>query len=651
MSWLSRITNALSPRRLDKDLTEEMADHLERRAAALGDKGLTHEEARRQAHVRFGNASRLQEESREFRLWAGLEGTLQDVRYAWRGMRKGPAFAVTAVFSLALAIGANTAIYSIVDAAILRPLPVPKPDELFLLSWPGISDPGGPPEQERDTFSYPEFLQYSAVTKPAARLALFSYPNRVEAQGPNPDAPVEKVSKAFISGRGFDVLGVQPAAGRLFSAQEDRIPQGHAVAVLSYEYWRRRFRADPTVVGRSLKIEGKAHEIVGVAREGFFGVEPGKFVDVWLPGTLYDSRALTDTGYHWFRILGRLAPGISTDQIQARLQPSFHDFQVERVKQFPTIPPAIRKQFLQSVIRVHTATTGVSYFRKTFSRPLWIVFGVACGILLIACANVASLLLARSTARATEMAMRVSLGAARMRLVRQMLTESLLLSFLAGGLGWMLARMAAPLLARLLSVESDPVQLVLAIDTRVLLFCIGVSTASAVLFGLLPAWQASGVQPMLSLRAAAGQARKLRLGKVFVSIQVACALCLVLLGAAFLFSLRNLLNVNPGFDARYVAVLNLTTEAGTKPEELQRALMSQLRSRVSSQPEIAAVATAMWPIFSGGGWSEQVIIPGKGPSEQEEIFYNVSRGYFAALKTPLLSGRDFEEKDSNERGL
>ena len=183
MSWLSRITNASSPRRLDKDLTAEMADHLERRAAALGDKGLTHEEARRQAHVRFGNASRLQEESREFRLWAGLEGTLQDVRYAWRGMRKGPAFAVTAVFSLALAIGANTAIYSIVDAAILRPLPVPKPDELFLLSWPGISDPGGPPEQERDTFSYPEFLQYSAVTKPAARLALFSYPNRVEAQG------------------------------------------------------------------------------------------------------------------------------------------------------------------------------------------------------------------------------------------------------------------------------------------------------------------------------------------------------------------------------------------------------------------------------------------------------------------------------------
>ncbi len=479
MSWFSRLTNALNPRRLDKDLAEEMADHLERRTAALNEKGLNAGEARRQARLRFGNPTRLREESRGIRLWAGLESTLQDIRYAWRGMRKGPAFASTAVLSLALAIGANTAIYSIVDAAILRPLPVHKPEQLFKLSWPGISDPGTPAGSERDTFGYPEYLQFVAVTRNAARLALFSSPQRVEARGSNPDAPVEKINRAFVSGEAFDVLGVRPAAGRLFSAEDDRMPPGPAMAVLSYEYWQRRFQGDPAIVGRNLTIEGKAFEIAGVANKGFFGVEPGKFVDVWVPGTQYEAAALTDAGWHWFHILGRFLPGTSPAQLQARLQRPFHNFQVELVKRQPTIPAAIKKQFLESAIRVHPAATGVSDFRKTFSRPLWIVFGVAAGILLIGCANVASLLLARATARAMEMAMRISLGAARIRLVRQMLTESLMLSLMAGGLGWLLARMMAPLLVHRLSTEGDPVQFVLAIDTRVLAFCIGVSTFSA----------------------------------------------------------------------------------------------------------------------------------------------------------------------------
>lgn len=282
MSWLSRLTNALNPRRLDKELADEMTDHVKRRADAFEEAGLDHEEAQRRASARFGNTMRLREESRENRLWAGLEGTLQDVRYAWRGMRKGPAFAATAVLSLALAIGANTAIYSIVDAAILRPLPVFKPGQLFKLSWPDISDPGSPAGQERDTFSYPEYVQFAAATKPAARLGLFSSPNRVEAQGPDTNPPVEKIEKAFVSGEAFDLLGVRPAVGRLlFSAEEDRLPPGRGLAVLSYDYWQRRFQANPAIVGRDLKIGGNAYEIVGVAHKGFWGVEPG---NLWMYG-------------------------------------------------------------------------------------------------------------------------------------------------------------------------------------------------------------------------------------------------------------------------------------------------------------------------------------------------------------------------------
>ena len=662
MSWFSRLKNALSPRRLDEDLAEEIADHLRRRAAALQEEGREATEADREAHIRFGNPTRIREETRAVRLFSQLEGTLQDFRYAWRGMRKSPAFALTAILSLGLAIGANTAIYSLIDAAILRPLPVADPGGVFMLSWPLISYIGLNIIQGRDTFSYPEFLRYSAAVGPAARLAFFSSPNEVEAAISNSAAQPETLTGAFVSGEAFDILGVGPAAGRIFSGEEDRVPPLRAVAVISYDYWKRRFNQDPSTVGRTLTIDGRLIEIVGVARRGFFGVEPGRFVDLWLPGSLYEPRALTDSGWHWFRILGRFALGVSPEQVQARIEPGFHEFQLETVRRFSTMPAAVKKGFLQSAIQVHPAAAGVSDFRKTFSRPLWIIFCVAGGILLIACANVAGLLIARSTERAMEMGMRVSLGAGRARLVRQMLTESLLLSLLGGGLGWLAARVTAPLLVRLLSTHDNPVQLALAVNSRALLFCIVVSTLIAVLFGSVPAWRASGVKPLDVLRAHSAQLGKGRLGKLFVGIQVACAFCLVTVGAAFLFSLSNLLAVHPGFDARGVTVLSMTLHsdakigdpvewASTHPDEMNRLrnLMVQVQGRMAAQARVDGAALAWWPIFQGGGWSEQVIIPGKGPSEQEEIFYLVSPGYFATLKTPLLGGRDFLPSDSNVR--
>jgi predicted permease len=625
MSWLSRLYNALHSRRLDDDLEDEIADHIQRRAAQLTDRGLRADQAQRQARVRFGNPTRMREESRSVRLWASLEGTLQDIRYAWRGMRKAPVFAATAVLSLALAIGANSAIYSIVDAAILRPLPVNRPDQLFLLASPAITDPGMPAGEERESFSYPEFKEYCANTKGIARLGLFSYSRQVEAQPLKAGASIERVNLAFVSGEAFSMLGVGPAIGRLFSADDDRLPPGRPTVVLGHDYWQRRFLADPSVVGRYLKLGDKAYEIIGVTRKGFFGVDPGQFIDVWLPGTQYDPGALTNPGWHWFRILGRFAPSTSPAQVQARLQPAFHRFQREMIGRYMSIPPAIKRQFLQSEIRVRRALSGASQFRQTFSRPLWIVFGVAAGILLIACANVASLLLARSTARAAEMAMRVSLGAGRMRLFRQMLTESLTLSLTAGAAGWMLARVMAPLLVRLLSTQANPVRFALAIDTRVLLFCVITSTVAAVLFGSVPALQASGAQPMSSVRAASGSTGKLRLGKVFLGVQAACAFCLVLVGAAFLFSLANLFRVNPGFDPRDVAVFSIATDAAKRPEGVQRELMFQLQRRVEGQQGVEAAALAPWANFGGGGWSNQIIVPGKGPSDREEILYRISR--------------------------
>ena len=650
MSWFSRLKNAIRPAALDRELADEMKDHLERRAASLRKKGLSADEAARQAALRFGNVMLRREESRDIRSWAVLDSVLQDARYGWRMMLKNSALTATAVLSLTLAIGANTAIFSIVDAAMLRPLPLPQPERLFTLVSPDFEQPGTEVLRERETFNYPLYLQFRSAAGSSAHLALFSIPVRREARISGAAAPLEHVMTQFVSGEAFLILGVRPALGRLFSAEEDRTPGGYPFAVLSYEFWHRRFGADPAILGRTIhlggELGGKGYFVVGVARYGFFGIEPGKFVDIWLPAMMYEREAFTNPGWSWFRIMGRLAPSCAREQLQARLQPAFHEHQEEMMKRFPTIPSAVRRQFLEMAIRVASGAGGPSDFRRTFARPLWIVLGVAGAILLIACANVASLLLARSTARSAEMSMRIALGASRNRLVRQLLTESLMLSALAGGLGWLTARAAAPALVNLLSKQSDPVRLALAMDSRMLLFCIGASAITAICFGLLPAWRASGVQPLVALRFTSGGAGKLRAGRFSVAIQVAFSFCLVITASAFLFSLRNLMLVDTGFDRRNVAVLSIATEWKGKSQGLQRALMDELQRRVRALTGVQSVALAPWPIFEGGGWSDRVILAGRGPSEREEIFYRISPGYFKTLRTPLLDGRDFQLLDS-----
>jgi predicted permease len=651
MSWLSRLRNALHPKRLDSELLDEMSDHLQRRAADLREKGLSDEEASREASLRFGNVTQLREQSREIRLASILETTLQDLRYAARGMRKSAAFAITAILSLALAIGANTAVYSIVDAALLRPLPVPQPDRLFTLATPGIQEPGrAAPPGERETFNYPLYKQFRAAAGDSARLALFSNVGNqmVELRIPDAGAPIEKATRQFVSGDAFDILKVPPAIGRVFTSEDDRIPWGHLVAVISYDYWTRRFHSDPEIVGKRIHIPPRGtFTIIGVAKKGFFGVESGRFIDIWLPAMMYSKASFDNLGWNWFWIVGRLAPGVAAAQLQPRLQPLLRDWTQQWIGQFPTMPPAVKNQFLEAQLRVHPGRGGHSAFRETFARPLWIVLAVAAGILLIACANIASLLLARSTARASEMAMRISLGAGRSRLIRQLLTESLLLSILAGALGWLLAIVAAPTLIAMLSTQNDPVKFALAMDTRVLLFCMIVSTLAAVFFGLLPAWQASGARPMRELRGVPAHSGKLRWGQFFVGVQVAFAFCLIVAGAGFLFTLRNLFAVNLGFEPHNISMFMIGV--GALSDMTQKAQLSvfidDFQKRVAALPGIQSAATAQWELFDAPQIGAQVIVPGKPLPDREEIFSSVSPGYFTALKTPLLAGRDFEHRD------
>jgi putative ABC transport system permease protein len=658
MSWLSRFRNALLSKQLDTDLRDELSDHLERRATALREQGLSEDDARRQAAVRFGNVTQLREQSREIRLASILETTLQDLRYAWRGLRKSPAFAVTAILSLALAIGANTAIYSIVDAALLRPLPVPEPDRLVTLANPDILAAGERPSGGRVTFSYPLSQQFRAAAGDAAHLGLFSNGNQYEVRIPDKDAPVEKAVCQFVSGDAFEMLGVPPTLGRVFSMADNRVPWGHPDIVISYDYWQRRFRGDPHVLGQRIWIGMNSFaaaggaRVIGVAQKGFFGVEPGKFVDIWMPAMMYSKAALTQSTWGWLRIFARLSPGVTPRQLKARLDPVQHSYDELMVKWFPTTPPSIQEQFRNLPLLVRSGERGTSNFQANFAQPLWIVLGVAAGILLIACANVASLLLARANARSSEMAMRISLGAGRSRLIRQLLTESLLLSVIAGALGWCLAQTLAPTLLAMLSEKSNPVRFSLSMDSRVLLFSFAVSAMAALFFGLLPALQASGAKPVRELHGLRTNPGKQGLGRVFVGIQVAFAFVLIIAGASFLFTLRNLFSVDTGFNPHHVAVIDISTELSDMAQKPElNVWMDDLQRRIESLPEIQGAALAMHgSMFEGGHNAVQVILPGQPLPDREENVMSVSSGrYFSTMRIPLLAGRDFEQRDRDFR--
>jgi predicted permease len=646
-SWSALFRNLLNRKSVEADLDSEVETCFEMLVERHTARGLSIEEARRAVRLEFGGPEQVKENVRDVRIGAAIETTFQDLCYAFRTLRKSPAFAFTAILSLALATGANTAIYSIVDAALLRPLPVPEPDRLFTLATLQIQEQGKERPVEDPSFSYPLFQQFRAAAGDSARLGLFNSGNQTDVQIPNKDAPMEKAICQFVSGDAFDILRVPPALGRVFTPAEDRIPWGHPYLVISYDYWQRRFQGDPGVLGRHMQIGRHYFTIIGVARKGFFGVEPGKFVDIWMPAMMFSRAALKDPTWGWFRILGRLSSGAASTQVRARLAPVWDAYEQDLVKRFPMTPEPIQKQYRERPLLIHPAAAGASYFQTEFARPLWIVFGVGAGILLIACANIASLLLARSTARSAEMAMRISLGAGRTRLIRQLLTESLLLSGIAGVVAWVLARLMAPALVAMLSQQTNPVRFALAMDTRVLLFCAAVSTFAAIFFGLLPAWQASGTKPVRGLHGAPTEAGRLRWGRAFIGVQVAFAFMLILAGASFLFTLRNLFAVDTGFNPHNLVVFNVSTELSdiTQKPELN-IFLDELQRRIEALPGIdgAAIGYA-GGLFEGSHMSIQVLIPGRSQPDREEYTMPASPRYFSTFQLPLLAGREFEQRD------
>ncbi len=428
MSWTKRFCNVFRQRRLNRELEEEFAAHIEEAI----ERGSSAEEARKA----FGNVLQHREYSRDVRLLPWLDSLASDIVFGWRQLNKRRATSAAAVLSLALALGATTAVFRLVDAVLLRALPVAEPERLSYLATSFIDREGRP--DYSDDFDYPTFRRYRDLVKDRADLMVVGMAARQDALLPSGGEP-ERINRQFVSGNVFGVFGLQPTLGRLLAPYDDLTPGGHPVAVLSYDFWTRRFARDPNILGKTFRIGNDRFEIVGVGPKGFIGTEPGELTDIFFPAMM-NAQAINSPGWSWFRIWMRPRPGRTAEQVRQILQAGFLREQLEQGQRLLLLP----------------AAAGASNLQRQYRRPLLILALLVVLVLLVACANAGNLLTAQAAARAREMALRVSIGAGRWRLIQLVLVESALLAAAASALGALFAGWSAPLVVSMLRMPEDP---------------------------------------------------------------------------------------------------------------------------------------------------------------------------------------------------
>ncbi len=654
--FLRRLRFFLRRDRLDDELRDEMALHVELRTRDLLEAGLAPADARQAAIRRFGNATWLREESRA--MWGGpLDTWLQDVRYGLRTIGRAPLFSAVIVLSLAFGIGASTAMFSLVDAVLLRQLPVRDPDGLVLLAdAPNFGTFTGTQNEDRDVFSYPEFREVRGDAGDllegvfASSNAEITAPVRLDGG----DDGAGPATSALVSGEFFDVLGVGAARGRTFGPGEDGAPGAAPVAVLSDRFWTRRFGRDPRVLGRTLLVDNVGLVIIGVMPPGFFGERVGAAPDYWaplsmqaalMPGRDYwnDRRAL------WLQLVGRLRPGVSLGQVRSELTARF----VHRRAALAgaDLTPDARRDWLDHRIGVSSAAGGLSDLRGDSSNRLLLLMGLSALLLLLATTNIGGLLLARATARRREIGMRLALGATAGRLVRQLVVESLLFAAMGGGLGTMCARWGATGLLALAAGGGRPVPLDPPLDLRVLAFALGVTSAAGLAFGLVPALQATRVGLVGALRQGAGIPLRAQtwLRRRVVVGQVAVSLVLVTAAGLFAATLGNLRRVDVGYDPNGLFVVSLETIEGGYHGERLAALARTLEERVRTLPGVETVTLSENGLFSDyDSITEVDTVPPTRRANDEDVygyFDQVAPGYFRAVGIPIVAGREFDTGD------
>ncbi len=644
-------------RQLDRDLREELNFHLAMRQEKYRAAGLASEDAAMAARRLFGNVTGFKEACREAWTFTWLENLARDLRYGLRQLRRNPGFTVVAVLTLALGIGANTAIFSVIDAVMLRMLPVHEPERLVQVGFQGKHSGES---FVGESFSYPVFkklLQYNSVFTDVSAFdywnVLRAYPAGSEARGAN-----ESIKGQMVSANFFSLLGIKAIIGRTFAPDEDNGADAHPVAVISYALWTRMFGRSPDVLGKKLTIQQATFTIIGVAPPHFSGVDPGRVDDVWLPvsmqpAALPGGNRLEQIDTNWLSLIARLKPGVSARQARASLDILYQ--QIQRQRDISKWTAQDRRDFFTHHIVLLPAARGANYLREEFSQPLFLLMGMVALVLIIACTNVANLMLARASTRQREIALRLALGARRGRLVRQLLTESMLLAVMGGAAGLLFAYWGSPVLVTLMANGSGRVTLDVHPDSVVLGFTMLLALGTGLVFGLAPAWRLtrriSGIRADTISRHGARERGTHRLGRVLVIAQVALSLVLIVGAGLLVRTLHDLETLNPGFNGDNVLLFGLDpSKAGYKAEGAAR-IRQDVLEQIREAPGVVSASFSFLTPISGGGWDNYVrsvegsILPA---GESVDVYLNgVGPDFFRTLGTPVLEGRGFGPQDSS----
>ncbi len=643
----SMLRNLFRKNRVERDLDREASSYVEALTREKIAAGQSPEEARRQALVEFGGVEQVKEQVREARAGALLDQLWQDVRYGLRTLRASPGFATVAVLTLALGIGANTAIFSLLNAVTLRALPVEEPGELAEIRMVVRKPRTGQFNGRRPELTNPQWelirqrqQGFSAVM--AWHTASFNLAERGE------DRIID--NSLFVSGDFFRVLGVRPWAGRLFAAADDQRGCSSPGVVLSYPFWQREFGGERSAIGKTMAINSYRFEIIGVTPPEFFGVEVGRQFNLAIPicsdALLSPENARLDRrdGW-WLAAMGRLKPGWNFEQATAQLtaiSPALYEETLPT-----TYNPDDVTNYKALRLGAEPAATGVSVLRNNYGMPLVLLLAATGLVLLIACANLANLLLAQASAREREMAVRQALGASRGRIARQLLTESLLLALGGALLGIWLAGALSRAAVTMISVEANPAFVDLQPDWRVLSFTGVLAVLACVLFGIAPALRATRAAPAAAMNAGSrGTASRERFGLRRVLVVSQVALSLVLLAGALLFarSLRNLMTVDTGFAQDGILQLHVTVRA---PVERRHAIREEVLVQLRGLPGVVGAASSTHEPLGGNRWDDEVYTEGPGGQKSTNTYFNaVSTDYFRTLSIPVLAGRAFSERDT-----
>ena len=637
----------------DRRLREEMEQHLALQTEENMRTGMSAAEARRQAVLKFGPLEPVRESYHAEEGLPKLETVLQDCRYAVRMLLRSPVLSLVAVLTLALGIGANTTIFSFLDAVLLRSLPVKDPQRLVKLGvedWDGITESFACAE----LYSYPFYRQFQRDNQVFSdTAAIMSMMNEVHGFVDD-GKESEPINVQTISGTYFQTLGVSPQIGRVINENDDSTEGDHPVLVVSDAFWKHRLGGDSTVLGHKLKLGKTVFSIIGVAPAEFFGTKVGVAPDAWAPLSMMGSippgwngrkENFTESLY----ILGRLKPGITLEEATANVNVLFpqilHSFPDAKLTQDNLERLAHTRVPLKSLDR------GVSDLRNAYSEPLKALMVIVALVLLIACANIANLLLARSTSRARELGVRQALGAARIRIIRQLLTESLVLALAGGALGIALAAVADRLLLHMIFVgEPQTISLDVSLNLHLLAFTFAVTVGTALLFGTLPALRATRLELNSTLKSGRGMSYQARtpIARVLVISQVALSLVLTVGAFLFLRTLNNLSRVDVGFNKQNVLRLNIDSSATGYEDRDPRlkALFREIEERVRSLPGVQAASFSSFT-FTEGSWNTAIKVPGKPFDRKVNVKHNITgNDYFRVMGIPLVAGRQFGPQDT-----